>query len=117
MNNIYNLKVTIPKIELVKNNYYDISINCDNIVKSSDKQNNSSDLCIININSSDEESDNKRILEINSSDTYAINSFDEDKKIIKKRKLKKSKCPGCYPIYQPNQLGHIGQNGCLGDEY
>ena len=26
-----------------------------------------------------------------------------------------NKCPGCYPIFQPNQLGHVGPNGCLGD--
>jgi hypothetical protein len=26
-----------------------------------------------------------------------------------------NKCPGCYPIFQQNQLGHVGPNGCLGD--
>jgi len=101
MNNIYNLKITIPKIELVKNNHYDILINCDNIVK-----------LIDNI----KEDNSKKILEINSSDSCIINSY-EDEKIIKKRKIKKSKCPGCYPRFQENQLGHIGHNGCLGDEY
>ena len=25
-------------------------------------------------------------------------------------------CPGCYPTYQANQLGHMGPNGCLGDD-
>jgi len=25
-------------------------------------------------------------------------------------------CPGCYPIYQANQLAHIGPNGCLGSD-
>ena len=29
----------------------------------------------------------------------------------------KNQCPGCYPIFQQNQLGHVGQNGCLGDFY
>lgn len=24
-------------------------------------------------------------------------------------------CPGCYPVFQDNQEGHIGPNGCLGD--
>ena len=36
-----------------------------------------------------------------------------------KKRIKKTdipKCPGCYPIFQLNQLGHIGPNGCLGDE-
>ena len=31
------------------------------------------------------------------------------------KKIKKSKCSGCFPDYQPNQLAHIGPNGCLGD--
>jgi hypothetical protein len=22
-------------------------------------------------------------------------------------------CPGCYPIFQPNQLAHMEPNGCL----
>ncbi len=25
-------------------------------------------------------------------------------------------CSGCYPIYQPNQEGHMGINGCLSNE-
>jgi hypothetical protein len=33
-----------------------------------------------------------------------------------KKRYKKTKCPGCYPVFQPNQLGHIGPNGCLGDD-
>lgn len=37
---------------------------------------------------------------------------------IKKVKFNiNTKCPGCYPIFQQNQLGHVGQNGCLGDFY
>ena len=34
----------------------------------------------------------------------------------KKHKKSKKKCPGCHPIFQPNQLAHVGPNGCLGDE-
>ncbi len=34
----------------------------------------------------------------------------------KKHKKNKKKCPGCHPIFQPNQLAHVGPNGCLGDE-
>ncbi len=26
-----------------------------------------------------------------------------------------NKCPGCFPDFQPNQLAHIGPNGCLGE--
>ncbi len=26
------------------------------------------------------------------------------------------KCPGCWPIFQPNQLAHIGPFGCVGDD-
>lgn len=29
----------------------------------------------------------------------------------------KSQCQGCYPVFQENQLGHIGVNGCLGNFY
>ena len=28
-----------------------------------------------------------------------------------------SKCPGCYPKFQENQLAHTGDNGCFDDEY
>tara|TARA_A100001035_G_C27785614_1_gene504183 strand:+ start:1463 stop:1975 length:513 start_codon:yes stop_codon:yes gene_type:complete len=41
-------------------------------------------------------------------------SFNKYKK--NKKKYKKNKCPGCYPIFQPNQLAHIGPYGCLGDD-
>jgi len=26
-------------------------------------------------------------------------------------------CPGCFPVFQNNQLGHIGKYGCLGPDY
>lgn len=35
----------------------------------------------------------------------------------KERKDKFRKCPGCYPYFQENQLGHIGPNGCLGNDF
>jgi len=37
---------------------------------------------------------------------------------FKKNEEEKPKklCPGCYPYFQANQLGHIGKYGCLGDE-
>jgi deoxyadenosine/deoxycytidine kinase/ribonuclease HI len=28
-----------------------------------------------------------------------------------------SKCPGCYPTFQENQLAHTGDNGCFDDDY
>jgi hypothetical protein len=76
----------------------------------------------------------KRSLDINVVD---IIDYDENDYLIlildndKRRKQEKSYipiipeikstikniCPGCYPIFQQNQLGHIGQNGCLGDFY
>jgi len=28
----------------------------------------------------------------------------------------KSKCPGCHPDFQPNQMAHVGPDGCLGDD-
>ena len=30
------------------------------------------------------------------------------------KKPKTSKCPGCFPFYQPNQTAHYGPNGCIG---
>jgi hypothetical protein len=30
---------------------------------------------------------------------------------------KKTKCPGCFPIFQPNQLAHMDKGGCLYLEY
>jgi hypothetical protein len=27
----------------------------------------------------------------------------------------KKKCPGCSPIFQPNQLAHMCEGGCLSD--
>ncbi len=29
------------------------------------------------------------------------------------KRMKVSKCPGCFPIFQENQEGHIGIYGCL----
>lgn len=34
----------------------------------------------------------------------------------KSEKSEKKCCPGCYPNFQPNQLAHVGPNGCLGDD-
>ena len=53
----------------------------------------------------------------------SLKSFDyckiHNKIIEKKNKIEKKikYCQGCFPIFQPNQLAHIGHNGCLGDEY
>ena len=30
---------------------------------------------------------------------------------------KKTKCPGCFPIFQPNQLAHMDKGGCLCLDY
>ena len=54
--------------------------------------------------------------DLNESYIININEEESDDK-PKKKKSKKMKCPGCYPIFQENQLGHIGPYGCLGDEY
>lgn len=39
---------------------------------------------------------------------YVINLY-------KRRKFEIKRCPGCFPVFQFNQLGHIGKYGCLGD--
>jgi gamma-glutamylcyclotransferase (GGCT)/AIG2-like uncharacterized protein YtfP len=49
-----------------------------------------------------------------SDDCYIPNYSNEPAK--KRVKIEIPKCPGCYPVFQPNQLGHIGPNGCLGDD-
>lgn len=41
-------------------------------------------------------------------------SQEESPSKIKYNKINR-KCPGCYPIFQPNQLGHVGPDGCLGN--
>jgi hypothetical protein len=51
------------------------------------------------------------------SDTSDSDNEEPLKKRSKVEKIQKPKCPGCYPIFQENQLGHIGPNGCLGAEY
>ena len=33
----------------------------------------------------------------------------------KKEKKVRFQCPGCFPIFQENQLGHIGPHGCIGN--
>lgn len=50
-----------------------------------------------------------------SDDSFVSDNIDEPSK--KRTKIDIPKCPGCYPVFQPNQLGHIGPNGCLGDEF
>jgi len=47
--------------------------------------------------------------------TYIPDNINEQPN--KRIKIEIPKCPGCYPVFQPNQLGHIGPDGCLGDEY
>ena len=32
------------------------------------------------------------------------------------KRQKIAKCNGCYPIFQCNQIGHIGYHGCLEDD-
>ena len=39
-----------------------------------------------------------------------------DNSLVSEIKLPiKNICPGCHPIFQQNQLGHVGPYGCLGD--
>ena len=45
-------------------------------------------------------------------DTPLKDTISEDTP-LKKRKI--SKCSGCFPDYQPNQLAHTGPGGCLED--
>ena len=50
-----------------------------------------------------------------SDDSYVPYNLNEPSK--KRIKIEIPKCPGCYPVFQDNQEGHIGPNGCLGDLY
>ena len=42
--------------------------------------------------------------------TYKISDFVHD---LETKRLIISPCYGCYPIFQPNQIGHIG--GCMNE--
>ena len=52
-------------------------------------------------------------------DELINNSVDKlsEPPLMPNKKIKLNKCKGCYPIFQPNQEGHIGEYGCLGDYY
>ena len=36
--------------------------------------------------------------------------------LIKMLQNRPPPCSGCFPIFQPNQLGHVGLYGCLSDD-
>lgn len=54
------------------------------------------------------EDEKKCNIQITSTDILVPIMDDEEKE-------EETKCPGCYPIFQPNQLAHIGPCGCLGE--
>ena len=52
-----------------------------------------------------------KIIDIKSyNDTNYLSFFMSNNK-----KMRINKCNGCYPVFQENQEGHIGEYGCLGD--
>jgi len=63
-----------------------------------------------NVNNFENRIDNETINE--EIDEPSINSEEVHDRSKRKRE---NMCPGCEPIFQPNQLAHIGSNGCLGD--
>lgn len=67
----------------------------------------------------DEDENNYLILILNNDKRRKQEKYNnkslKDKNDLENESTIKSKCPGCYPIFQANQLGHMGHNGCLGD--
>jgi len=62
---------------------------------------------------SDSETDSEKVNDKKIFDLiYELPKSSEKEQINKKPKT--SMCPGCYPIYQPNQTAHYGPNGCIG---
>ena len=59
-----------------------------------------------------------------------MNNYSHQSRLLRQQIIKKSLreqeiwrqkqldniCSGCYPIYQPNQEGHMGINGCLSND-
>jgi len=50
-----------------------------------------------------------------SSDSENENVEMKTKKIRIEKPDRTKRCSGCYPIFQMNQEGHMGMNGCLSD--
>lgn len=49
---------------------------------------------------------------------YEKNEFNNEEPPNKKiKKNDQIECPGCYPVFQPNQIAHTGINGCLKCDY
>ena len=49
---------------------------------------------------------------------YENNEFNNNEPPNKKfKKNDQIECPGCYPVYQFNQIAHTGINGCLKCDY
>ncbi len=65
-------------------------------------------------NKSDEESE-INIENGNMNENEDNNENSDENEVIDNKRKRKDICPGCEPIFQPNQLAHIGPNGCLGD--
>jgi hypothetical protein len=47
--------------------------------------------------------------------TTVDSAYPSHEYIVHKYKNNSNHCSGCYPIFQPNQMAHVGPNGCLGD--
>ncbi len=75
--------------------------------------NNNEDKSYENTNDNDDDDDDDD--DDDESDISIQNN--ENQNIIENNNKRKRKniCPGCGPVFQPNQLAHIGPNGCLGD--
>jgi hypothetical protein len=68
-------------------------------------------------NKSDEESEIniENSVNGNMNENEDNNENSDENEVIDNKRKRKDICPGCEPIFQPNQLAHIGPNGCLGD--
>ena len=94
----------INSLENIINDCNDSSNYCLSLEKPLDE-----DESVFSFNNSSQEN---TLLLTNKSSDELIESY-----LRPNKKIKLNRCKGCYPIFQPNQEGHIGEYGCLGDYY
>ena len=77
---------------------------------------NPSDECVFTLKNTYSEN---TVASIDNSSDELIESSDEliESSSRPNKKIKLNRCKGCYPVFQLNQEGHMGKNGCLGDYY
>ena len=80
--------------------------------------NNSSNFCLFLEKPLDEEHNiSSREYKSPENMLVSIDKLSDESSFMPNKKIKLNRCKGCYPVFQPNQEGHIGEYGCLEDYY